>query len=127
VRTERRFDGRLESVPAARRFVRAALADQSRELIDAVELMACELATNCVRHAGTDFELAIQTQDQVRVEVRDSDHRRPEMQFPTPEEPSGRGLRIVEAMADSWGVIPSPTGKTVWFMLPLEPRPEQPA
>ncbi len=79
--------------------------------------MASELATNCVQHAGTDFELVVESQDEIRVEVRDTNRHRPMLRFPTPREPKGRGLQIVEAMSDSWGVTQSPDGKTVWFVL----------
>jgi len=102
-----------ESVTAARRFVRDVLRDQSREIMDAAELMACELATNCVQHARCDFELAIHSQGQIRIEVRDSDQGRPVVRYPAPEDRSGRGLRIVEALSDTWGIIPSSSGKTV--------------
>jgi len=117
VTSARRFRGRPESVTAARRFVRDVLRDQSREIVDAAELMACELATNCVQHAQSDFELAIHSKDQIRVEVRDTNRGRPVLRFPAPEDPSGRGLRIVQAMSDTWGIIPSTDGKTVWFAL----------
>lgn len=113
----RRFRCQPESVAAVRRFVRDVLDDQPREIVDAAELMACELATNCVRHAHTDFELAIHSQGQIRVEVRDTNLGRPMLRSPRPEEPSGRGLRIVEAMSDTWGITLSSTGKTVWFAL----------
>ncbi len=116
--SERGFRCQRSSVPAARRFVRDILADYPREIIDAAELMTCELATNCVQHARTDFELAIHSHGAIRVEVRDADRSRPTLRSPTPKQPSGRGLRIVEAMSDSWGVIPSSSGKTVWFTLP---------
>ncbi len=102
---------------AARRFVRDVLRDQSREIVDAAELMACELATNCVQHAHSDFELRIHSQGQIRIEVRDTNEGRPVLRFPAPEDPSGRGLRIVEAMSDTWGIIPSANGKTVWFAI----------
>ena len=118
----RRFRCQPESVRAARKFVRDVLPDQSREIVDAAELMTSELATNCVQHARTDFELAIHSQGQIRVEVRDTDQGRPMLRSPMPEEPSGRGLRIVEAMSDTWGIIPSSNGKTVWFTLPRQPR-----
>jgi len=100
-----------------RRFVRDVLNDQSPEVVDAAELMACELATNCVQHARTDFELTIRDRDPIRIEVRDENRGRPVPRSPKPEEPSGRGLRIVEAMSDSWGIKASSTGKTVWFAL----------
>ncbi len=115
--SRRRFRCKPESVAAVRRFVRDFLSDQPREIVDAAELMACELATNCVRHAHTDFELAIRAQGEIRVEVRDTNDGQPVPRSPAPLEPSGRGLLIVEAMSDTWGVTPSPTGKTVWFVL----------
>lgn len=114
----RTFLCRPESVTAVRRFVRQELRHHASEVVDAAELMACELATNCVRHAHTEFELAIDTQDPIRVEVRDSGRGRPRLRSPTSKEPSGRGLLIVEALSAQWGVTPSPPGKTVWFTLP---------
>ena len=117
----RRFPCRPESVTAARRFVRDALRDSSTEIVEAAELMTSELASNCIRHAHTEFELRIRSRDEVRVEVRDTGDGRPEMQSPAPEDPSGRGLRIVEAMASSWGVAPFSSGKVVWFTL-AQPR-----
>ena len=108
-----------ESVPAARRFVRDVLSDQSREVLDAAELMTTELATNCVQHAQTCFELAIDAaQREIRVEVRDVGSGRPTRRSPAPTRPHGPGPAIVEAMSDTWGIEPSPRGKTVWFTLP---------
>jgi anti-sigma regulatory factor (Ser/Thr protein kinase) len=106
-------------VPAARRFVREVLREQSRDLLDAVELMASELVTNCVHHAQTCFELIIEdAHSQIRVEVRDTGQGRPLPRSPAPTDRTGRGLRIVEAMADAWGVDLSSSGKTVWFTVP---------
>jgi anti-sigma regulatory factor (Ser/Thr protein kinase) len=121
VTSTRSFPCQPEAVTAARRFVRDVLSDHSRETVEAAELMASELATNCVRHARTDFEMAIHDKGQVRIEVRDSGGGRPRVLSPAPQEPSGRGLRIVEAMADAWGVVPGSDGKAVWFTVP---RPE---
>jgi anti-sigma regulatory factor (Ser/Thr protein kinase) len=112
----RRFRCEPASVPAARRFVRDLLRKQPGDVLQAAELMATELATNCVQHAQTDFELTItRTQGQIRIEVRDTGAGSPVPRSPTPRERTGRGLRIVEAMADSWGIEPSSRGKTVWF------------
>jgi len=118
VTATRRFRCRPEAVPAARRFLRDALGDQSPETVDAAELMVSELATNCVRHAQTDFELAVRSGEHVRVEVRDAGEGRPRVLSPASREPTGRGLLIVEAMSATWGVIPDAGGKTVWFTLP---------
>lgn len=121
--TARRFRCQPESVPAARHFVRSVLRDQSRDTLDAVELMASELASNCIHHAKTCFEFTIDdAQRQIRVEVRDSSLGRPVPRSPTPSEPTGRGLRIVEAMSEAWGVDLSSSGKTVWFTVPRQAR-----
>jgi anti-sigma regulatory factor (Ser/Thr protein kinase) len=118
----REFPCRRESVSAARRFARAALRDQSSETLDAVELMISELATNCVQHAHSNFEIAIETsRRQIRVEARDSGGGRPAPRSPGPTEPTGRGLRIVEAMSESWGVSPASSGKVVWFTIARRP------
>ncbi|MGW1746456.1 ATP-binding protein [Streptomyces sp. NPDC002092] len=49
----------------------------------------------------------------------------PELQKPGPEDLGGRGLFLVDALSESWGVRPRSTGKTVWAHLPVHPR-EQP-
>lgn len=101
---------------AARRFVRESLSEQAEEVVDAVELMACELATNCVQHAQTDFEVVIHDQHgEIRVEASDAGRGRPTLRSPTSQECSGRGLRIVEALSNAWGVVPGEDGTRVWF------------
>jgi anti-sigma regulatory factor (Ser/Thr protein kinase) len=121
----RRFRCQPEAVTAARRFVRDVLSDRPPELVDAAELMASELATNCVRHANTGFEMTIHSDGQIRVEVRDTGEGRPRLLSPTPREISGRGLRIVAAMSDAWGVIPASNGKAVWFTLSPRDAPSE--
>jgi anti-sigma regulatory factor (Ser/Thr protein kinase) len=121
VTSARRFPCRAESVAAARHFIRDVLQNRPRELVEAAELMTSELATNCVRHAHSDFELAIHdSREEIRVEVSDSGQGQPTLRSPTPQEHSGRGLLIVEELSTSWGVIPSPNGKLVWFTLPQD-------
>ncbi len=113
----RTFACRPAEVSAARRLVRSALDGHDAELIDAAELMTSELASNCVRHAQTDFEVRICAREEVRIEVRDRGEGSPRVLSPTPDQPSGRGLAIVEALARRWGVISKPEGKVVWFTL----------
>jgi anti-sigma regulatory factor (Ser/Thr protein kinase) len=115
VTTTRTFACRPAAVSAARELVRSTLDGHDAELIDAAELMISELASNCVRHAQTDFEVRISARDEVRIEVRDSGEGAPRVLSPTPREPTGRGLRIVAAMSRRWGVIAEPKGKVVWF------------
>jgi anti-sigma regulatory factor (Ser/Thr protein kinase) len=114
----RRFSCRAQSVTAARGFVRDTLRDQPQDVVDAAELMACELATNCVQHARTDFQLAIhEQQGEIRVEVSDAGGGCPTVRSPTPHDSSGRGLRIVQALSNAWGITPGDDGKCVWFSL----------
>lgn len=126
MRRARRFDCRHESVAGARHFIREVLGDQPREIAEAAELMASELATNSVRHAHSDFELAILlSRDKIRVEVSDYGQGEPVPRSPTPWEQSGRGLQIVQELSEMWGFSPSPGGKLVWFTLPLRPPVEE--
>jgi anti-sigma regulatory factor (Ser/Thr protein kinase) len=106
------------SVAAARHLVRAVLGDLPLETVEATELMVSELATNCVTHAGTDFELTIdRSPSQIRVGISDSVRTPPVLRHVGPRALSGRGLQIVESMADAWGVSTGAEGKTVWFTL----------
>jgi anti-sigma regulatory factor (Ser/Thr protein kinase) len=112
------------SVPRARRFVREVLSREPTETIEVAELMVSELATNCIRHAGTGFELVVVTGDEIRIEISDSGTGTPRLLTPRPTDPSGRGLRIVEGLSRRWGVSSRPRGKTVWFTL-LTPDPQR--
>ncbi len=117
--SSRRFRCEAKSVSAARHFVRDVLRGQPRETVEAAELMTSELATNSIRHAHSDFELAIHcSQRDIRIEVSDSGQGQPTLRSPTTHERSGRGLRIVQELSDTWGTVPSTNGKTVWFTLP---------
>ena len=114
----RQFRCQPQSVTAARLFVRDRLSNQALETVEAAEVMTSELASNCVLHARTDFEVAIDSREQIRIELSDTGQGRPRLLSPTPRELTGRGLRIVEAMSEAWGVIAAATGKKVWFTLP---------
>jgi anti-sigma regulatory factor (Ser/Thr protein kinase) len=126
---QRAFANEPSSVSKARRFVTAQLKALPEPLVDSVTLMVSELSTNSIRHAHTGFtvEIAV-TEDQVYVAVVDAGAGQPELREPQPDDPSGRGLRIVELLSDDWGVTPSTpqTGKTVWFKVnskaPARPR-----
>lgn len=118
----RRFPAEANSVAAARRFTTDLLGELPPETLDAIELMVSELATNCVRHAESGFELRIASAaGQIRVEVTDDAGGTPAKRTPGPEDPHGRGLQIVEMFSDAWGVNPlRDEGKTVWFEVARE-------
>ncbi|MFE2092919.1 ATP-binding protein [Streptomyces sp. NPDC059460] len=116
---ERFYRRERRSVRAAREFVRAALADWGfgEARTDDVLLCVSELATNAVLHGvpsgrGYRVRLWLGEQRQLRVEVHDSGDGEPGVREPDGE--SGRGLVIVEALADLWGVGEREPGKVVW-------------
>ncbi|MER6620619.1 MULTISPECIES: ATP-binding protein [unclassified Streptomyces] len=89
---------------------------------ETLTLIAAELTANAVRHGhvpGRDFHVCLtETEDgTLRIEVSDTRaERHPAPGTPGPDGESGRGLLLVDALADDWGVLPRPTGpgKTVW-------------
>jgi anti-sigma regulatory factor (Ser/Thr protein kinase) len=113
----RAFEPSESSVGAARHFVAATITDIDSELRDCVSLMVSELSTNALVHAAGDFEVTVDRSDRdVFVSVRDQGIGQPVLQSPDASDPHGRGLRIVDALSDEWGIsAPSGTGKTVWF------------
>lgn len=116
------FPAVAAAVPQSRRFVERHLQD--RRLQDRAALLVSELATNAVEHAATDFEVTVVTRaDAVRLEVADGSTQPPMLRVGPLESEDGRGLRIVAAMADRWGVEtrPGATGKLVWCELALHP------
>ncbi|MBB1242262.1 ATP-binding protein [Streptomyces durbertensis] len=111
----------------ARRLVSHRLNDWGHSYTTPVNgtltLITAELSANAVRHGhvpGRDFHVRLTlTKDTFRVEVTDT--RTEKQPPPTPPAPdteseSGRGLHLVAALADDWGVTPRPAapGKTVW-------------
>jgi len=120
VKHTRTFPHRPESVPAARRFATSTLRDVSADTLEAVELMVSELATNCIRHTDSGFELTItRAAGDIRVEATDRAGGRPQMRSPRPTDPSGRGLKIIDMLSAEWGVDQrAAAGKTVWFTVP---------
>ncbi len=116
----RSFAAGPTSVGAARRFATDTLPQLPPEALDAIVLMVSELASNCVRFTPGGFSVSIEDDARrIRVDVTDCGGGEPTIRCPRPTDLSGRGLRIVEAMSDDWGVVPavSSAGTTVWFTL----------
>ena len=103
----------------ARRLVRAELVATGREdLIDAAELLVSEVVTNALVHAGTPIEVtALVTGTGLRVEVGDGSAHLPSPRHHAAMAGTGRGLRLLQQMVDSWGAYPFADGKVVWFEL----------
>lgn len=117
------FPSRSASVSGARRWVGARLGDAGAELRETVALLVSELAANAVQHGGTPFTVCFdRTADRVRVEVSDDGGGRPRMAAPDPRALSGRGLRLVDALATAWGIRQEPApATTVWFTVRPDP------
>jgi serine/threonine-protein kinase RsbW len=118
VNEQRSFPNSPDSVTNARHYTLERLGDVPRDVADLVAVMTSELTTNSIRHAGTEFTVRVdRVDDHVRVAVTDHGPGEPVVRSPRPTEPTGRGLRIVRALADTWGI--ARTGrdghKTVWF------------
>lgn len=113
-------------VPGARRQVRKALADWgvTDEPADRATLLANELVTNAVTHcrvssARVRVTLTLDGTELV-LEVEDPDRDRlPHLHDPGPDEEGGRGLALVEALADAWGHRQDPYTKCVWARFTL--------
>jgi anti-sigma regulatory factor (Ser/Thr protein kinase) len=109
------FQPTPRSVKDARRFV-ASLVTQP-EARETGELLVSELTTNALCHAGGPFEVRVQAEPRLRVEVRDRSHRWPAVKDADPTDEGGRGLHIVRQLAKAWGTEERPDGKVVWFEL----------
>jgi anti-sigma regulatory factor (Ser/Thr protein kinase) len=113
------FGPDLESAAAARHFTERQLAAWGLlDLLDRARLLISELVVNAVSHAASPTEVVLRTDGRsLRVEVSDNSRALPRTSCPLPGAPSGRGLLIVGAVADRWGVCPHPQGKIVWCEL----------
>ncbi|MFG2356942.1 SpoIIE family protein phosphatase [Streptomyces sp. NPDC048521] len=117
----------LRAVREARGFVHERLCDWGlADLSDDLELITSELVTNALIHAGSDVDLRLRAfGDRVRLEVRDSDSDPPvPTAYSLTDEGSaraehGRGLYLVDALAQTWNTSPSGRGKTVWLEMDI--------
>ena len=84
---------------------------------DAV-LLASELVTNAIEHAGGPILLtATYLEATLRVEVHDARPELPSLRPLTATDETGRGLHLVRLIANRWATAPQPDGKTIWFEL----------
>ncbi|MEU2660256.1 ATP-binding protein [Streptomyces sp. NPDC007325] len=129
----------LQALPSRIGQIRRIVAAHLRhwhldDLVDPVALGMTELLSNVHRHAQPDKECTVELElllDRLTVSVRDNDPRIPVAaetsaldlwDGPDALATSGRGLAIVGALSDSWGVRPrGASGKVVWFALTAPP------
>ena len=108
-----------QSAGEARGRVRAALVAASLlDLTDDATLITSELVGNAVQHAGSPVDVAlIRAHGVLMILVADSSRLPPVMGAAVDTTESGRGLVIVDVIADSWGHWLTSAGKTVWACL----------
>ncbi len=109
------------SVPASRHLLLELLRvwDVPHDRQDAA-LLVTELVSNVVDHVGGEANLTLEvavSEDWLRIAVADGSSVRPVVQELSHERPRGRGLRMVQAIADRWGAEDHEGGKRVWFEL----------
>ena len=128
MRTELPAD--LTSARQARSAVRSALAGWGMDHLSGdAELLASELVANAAEHGdGTPINLALRRhaepseQPGITCEVTDGSQATPRRTEPGPDAERGRGLAIVDALAQSSGMRATQAGKTSWFTLALTDR-----
>jgi anti-sigma regulatory factor (Ser/Thr protein kinase) len=115
---EVRLTSRPESAGTARRLALSVLKVWGLpQLNEVVELLVSELVGNAVRHTGArTFGLRLlRRRGWIRVEVRDPSRSLPCLMPVRELDVSGRGLFLIDKLADRWGVDLLPRGKTTWF------------
>lgn len=120
---------RSTSPAAVRHLTRAllstwGLADGN---IDDAVLAVHELLVNALQHAGGEANLELQlsyAEHGLRVSLADGSAIRPMVRELDRTAERGRGMRLVAALAERWGIDDYHGGKRVWLQLPVDPSPD---
>ncbi|OEJ32718.1 SpoIIE family protein phosphatase [Streptomyces subrutilus] len=112
-----------ERIAGARRQIRELLHDWAdADQVDSAVLMVSEMVTNVLTHTDGDALLVAEAvgelgERRLRVDVADASDELPHKRQPGEMASSGRGVLLMEMLADSWGVDPRGEGKSIWFEL----------
>ncbi|MEX2983302.1 SpoIIE family protein phosphatase [Streptomyces sp. C36] len=118
-----------ERIAEARRHIRDLMHDwPDPDQTDSAVLMVSEMVTNVLVHTDGDALLIAEIsgrpgERRIRVDVEDSSDELPHRRQPGEMASSGRGLVLMELLAEAWGVDPRGEGKNIWFEL-FEPARE---
>ncbi|MER6570101.1 ATP-binding protein [Streptomyces sp. NPDC001093] len=117
----------LTSAGRARHLVTAQLSDWALDdLADTAELLVSELVTNALRHTRGPLRLNLRLRhSRLLCEVEDTESAGPARNVPDADAEGGRGIELLELLADAWGSTRTGTGKTMWFELRAEDRPRE--
>jgi anti-sigma regulatory factor (Ser/Thr protein kinase) len=125
--------GRLElladpyAVGQARAWLKSRLADWSADGIATVQLLVSELVTNAILHTSDVVEVTVtRVGSGITVEVADRNPSKPVVKRYEQDAATGRGLHLVDALADEWGVRGDAGHKSVWFRV-IDGAPRRPS
>jgi anti-sigma regulatory factor (Ser/Thr protein kinase) len=105
----------MDEVVAARRFASRVVAEAGlTHAVHDVALAAGELAANAAEHAHTPFDVTVEIEGCVRIEVTDGSDLLPRIVEPDLHSERGRGMALVELVSSRWGVDRIDSGKRVW-------------
>jgi anti-sigma regulatory factor (Ser/Thr protein kinase) len=113
--------------PGAARGVLSALLPAWRlaGLVEDATLIVSEMVTNAVRHApdsaSVELELLAVEDQTLRISLADGSTVKPMIRELANETPTGRGMHIVEQVAEAWGAEEHENGKRVWVELRAQP------
>jgi len=110
----------------ARRFVREHARALPSDLVQDAQLLVSELVTNAIRYGRPSIVVRLRSDPPaLGIAVEDRGEQLPQLpaDVPDPHAPTGRGMLLVDAIAQTWGIAPSqdPPGKAVWFDLAATP------
>lgn len=113
----------VDAPRAARRLVSSILTrwGVAAEVVERAQLLVSELVSNAFMYGHGPIRLAVHQVDSTgafRVEVCNSGQGHPSVRHPAAGDASGRGLRIVEELARTWGSVTSNGETNVWFEMP---------
>ncbi|MET7693029.1 SpoIIE family protein phosphatase [Streptomyces sp. NPDC005483] len=110
-------------VGVARQQLRELLHDwTSADQVDSAVLLLSEMLTNVLVHTDADALLLAEVRGEtgerrMRIQVTDTSDELPHKRRPGELASSGRGVMLIELLADAWGVDPQGEGKSIWFEL----------
>jgi anti-sigma regulatory factor (Ser/Thr protein kinase) len=117
--SSRTFEADPQSAAHVRSYVRDSL-QRCRVHSEEAILLANELATNAIVHTRKDFVVEVSVYNSTcRIGVLDHDTGNPKLTNAKPSDSNGRGLALVKALSNSWGVERRDDGKAVWCDIPV--------
>lgn len=113
------FEATPENVRAVRHHVAAVLKREGcgGETLRNAVACASEIATNAVIHGEGPISVTVWRNPNFHVEIEDCGQGTPRLVDADDESERGRGLRVVDILADTWGVELRDHGKAVWYEL----------